>query len=201
MKKILLFAAIFTTTLSFSQVGVFVEKTASEIGKSGDFKLTLISSKNLKTSAVEKRVLLDSKSSSLELNKAGLTELISTMKELKSEYMSKILTSNIEISNTGHTGVEIGASFVLDKPTTTAPVTKKEKYFIDTPEKYYEGKIVNRDATGTYIWKEVTTTAATKEQTGKWMPYVRLSNNSKTNLSVDEFDSLLKFLEENAAKL
>jgi hypothetical protein len=132
-----------------------------------------------------------------------LNDLIATMQELKKEYMSKILTSNIEISSANNAGFEVGASFVLDKVVAATPTTKKEKYFIDTPEKYYEGKIVNRDASGTYIWKDVTTTPAAKEQTGKWMPFIKLGMGSKSpiNLTVEEFNSFLKYLEENSSKL
>lgn len=207
MKKILVLTSIFLTSISFAQVGVFVEKTSTEIGKSGDFKLTLVSNKNVKTAAVDNKILIEAKSlaetKSVELNKAGLLDLIATMQELKKEYMSKVLASNIEISSTNNAGFEVGASFVLDKPTTTTPVTKKEKYYVDTPEKYYEGKIVIRDGSGSYIWKDVTTTPVAKEQTGKWMPFIKLGLGSKspTALTVEEFNAFLKFLEDNSSKL
>lgn len=215
MKKIILLVVLVSSSISFGQnesntnVGTFVEKTSTDLGKILDFRASMLSIKNLNTNSTENRLVVETKGfasndvKNIELDKAGVMEMINTMKNLKSKYFASLLTNNIEVSYTSPMGHEIGGTFVLDKPATTAPVTKKEKYYIDTKEKYYEGKIVNHDAGGPYIWKEVTSTA-TKEVSGKWVPFIRLNNNSsKTtfNLTMEEFESFLKFLEENGTKL
>lgn len=210
MKKVILLATIIFSAVSFAQSqGVLVEKTYTDLGKILGFKATMVTIKNLNTNSSENHLVLDTKGFAasdvkfIDLNKSGVSELIATMKNMQSKYFSTPASGNIEISSTNASGHEIGGVFVLDKPATTATSTKKEKYYVDTKEKYYEGKIVNHDASGTYIWKEVSGTAA-KEITGKWVPFIRLNNISSSttfDMTTEEFESFLKFLEENTSKL
>ncbi len=210
MKKVILLASLVLSAYSFAQnQGAYVEKTFTDLGKILDFKASMVSIKNLGTNTSENHLVLDTKGFAasdvkfIDLTKSGVSELISTMKNMQSKYFGTPASGSVEISFTNAWGHEIGATFVLDKATATAPATKKEKYFIETKEKYYEGKIVNRDASGTYIWKEVSGTAA-KEVTGKWVPFIRLNNNNSSttfSMSMEDYESFLKFLEENSAKL
>ncbi|MCE3295344.1 MAG: hypothetical protein K0R65_1058 [Crocinitomicaceae bacterium] len=210
MKKFILLVTLAISALSFAQNGAFVEKTFTDMGKVLDFKTTMVAVKNLSTNTTVNHLTFESKGFAasdvkvMDLTKEAATEMIATMKNIKSKYFATPATAGgIEISSTNSLGHEIGATFVLDKTAATAPTTKKEKYYIETKEKYYEGKIVNHDASGSYIWKEVTGTAA-KEITGKWEPFIRLNNNSSSatvTMTMEEFDSFVKFLEENAAKM
>jgi hypothetical protein len=216
MKKILVMLAVTLTAYTFGQnenaknIGVFVEKTYTDLGKTLDFKATLVESKNLTNSSVEKYLVLESKGfassdvKSVEMDKATVNDLINSIKNLKSKYLGTQLQNSTEISITNNHGLELGAIFTYEKPTAGTTTTKKEKYYIETKEKYYEGKIVNRDGTGSYIWKEVSVTSAGKENPGKWSAFIRINNfSSKTMyaISVEDLDAFLKFLEENVSKL
>ncbi|MGV3631329.1 MAG: hypothetical protein ACO1O6_08985 [Bacteroidota bacterium] len=208
MKKFILLATLAFSAVSFAQNAVFVEKTFTDLGKILDFKASMVAVKNLSTNAVENHLTFESKGfaasdvKTIDLNKAAASEMIGTMKSIQSKYFATPVGGSIEISSLNSLGHEIGGIFVLDKAASTAPTTKKEKYYIDTKEKYYEGKIVNHDASGTYIWKE--STSNVKEVTGKWVPFIRLNNSSSSttiNLTMEEFESFLKFLEEQTAKM
>lgn len=216
MKKIIVIAtvlfsaAVYAQTDKHTNVGTFVEKTYTDAGKVLDFKAGLLATKNLTTNAVETKLVLESKSFTssdakvIELDKAAVNDLLNSLKSFKTKYLGTILPANADISMTSTKGYEIGGTFTLDKPTASASTTKKEKYYVETKEKYYEGKLVNRDATGSYIWKEITTTAAPKDPTGKWAPYFKLINGFSQvtyTMTVEDLDNFIKFLEETATKL
>lgn len=210
MKKVTLLATLLFSAFSFAQnKGAIVEKTYTDLGKILDFKATMVTVKNVNSNSSENHLVLDTKGfvasdvKFIDLNKSDAGELISMMKNMQTKYFKTPATGNIEVSFTNALGHEIGGVFVLDKPAATATTTKKEKYYIETKEKYYEGKIVNHDASGSYIWKEVSGTAA-KEITGKWVPFIRLNNISSSttfDMTTEEFESFVKFLEENSSKL
>jgi hypothetical protein len=211
MKKLvfLLMLSAWSTASLFSQNSI-KEKTSVEIGKILDFKVSVLTSKDLSNSSTDNKLVLETKSFAaadvrvVELSKSEVETIIATIGTLNSEYLSKTRTSAIEVSYLTSKGFELGAYFelVVEK-TTGTPTTKKEKYYVDTKEKYYEGKIVNSDQAGTFIWKEVQSTTV-KEPTGKWVPFVRLNNSTSKNtttISVDELNAFAKFLTENSSKL
>jgi hypothetical protein len=204
--SILMFGAV-----NAQNEAVLLEKTYSDLGKILDFKASMMTVKNLSSNKSENKLVLEYKSFTssearyIELTKPQLAELITAMNTINSNYFNSSRKTNIEISAQAINGLEVGCIFeiAVDKAGSTA-ATKREKYYIETKDKYYEGKIVNSDQSGTFIWKEVPVTSANKEVIGKWIPFIRTNNitsKTTTNLSIDEFKSLSKFLEENIPKL
>ncbi len=214
MKKItfLLFVStIIFGTLNAQKSPELIEKTFTDLGKILDFKAILNSEKNLSSNTSENKLVLESKSFTssearfIELSKLQVAELITAMNTINSTYFSSTRKTNVEISTTSFNGLEVGCIFevAVEKAAATA-ATKKEKYYIETKDKYYEGKIVNTDQSGTYIWKEVAVTSSNKEVTGKWVPFVRTLNSTSkttTSITIDEFKAFVKFLEENVTKM
>jgi hypothetical protein len=209
--KIIILSLIALISITFSQLNAqfkssLSEKEYSELGKILDFKGNLVTIKDLNGGETEKRIILETKSFTsaelriIELSKKETVDVIAAMNKIKKDYLSNTFNSSIEISYSNGNGFEIGCNFelIVDK---TPVTTKKEKYYVETKEKFYEGKIVSSDQGGTYIWKEVSTT---KEQMGKWNSFIRLNNSSSQypiSISLDDFSTFLKFLEETISKM
>lgn len=208
--RLILLVTAISFVFTVSAQNNLVEKTFVDLGKILDFKSTLITVKDTKTNKEEKKISFESKSFTssdakyVELSKGEVESLIQAITTFNADYFSKSRTSAVEINFSTSKGFEIGAVYelIVEKASAT-PATKKEKYYIETKEKYYEGKIVNTDQSGTFIWKEVQASTA-KEPSGKWTPYVRFVNQSSkysSNITVDELTNFSKFLGEVITKL
>ncbi|MES2397816.1 MAG: hypothetical protein V4549_17520, partial [Bacteroidota bacterium] len=65
--------------------------------------------------------------------------------------------------------------------------TKNEKFYVKTSEKTYEGKTVQTDAKGSYIWKKVEIVAAKTEKTEK-----KIKEKVKPKVKVQTFPSMIE---------
>ncbi|MES2588463.1 MAG: hypothetical protein V4622_05730 [Bacteroidota bacterium] len=215
MKKIVTFltlvsAIVFGTVTAQTKSGL-VEKTYTDLGKVNDFKASMLTVKDLSTSSKENKLVLEYKAFGasdtrfVEFTKSELNDLVKGMTTINTTYPTAAKVANVELAYTTGKGLEIGYMFeVAVEKVASTPTTKKEKYYIETKEKYYEGKIVNSDQSGTYIWKEVSGAAVAKEVVGKWVPFIKMYNSTSkntTSITVDEYNVLLKFFEESNAKI
>lgn len=65
--------------------------------------------------------------------------------------------------------------------------TKNEKFYVKTSEKTYEGKTVQTDAKGSYIWKKVEIVATKTEKTEK-----KIKEKVKPKIKVQTFPSMIE---------
>jgi len=216
MKKIslLLVLALTFGTITAQPKPLLLEKSHTDFGKILDFKASMLTLKDLNSGTTENKLILESKGfivsdlNYISLTKNEVADLINAMNTINSSYLNVKRVSNIEILyNTGK-GVEVACSFevVIEKPLTASTTTKKEKQYINTNEKSFEGKIVNVDQGGKYIWKDVvvTNTPPAKEITGKWVASLNLYNTTTKNampLSIEDFNVFVKFLESTVSKM
>lgn len=71
--------------------------------------------------------------------------------------MSKFLSNKIIVAvDSGQGGGLNWSNMIKDTIDVSTPIeTKNEKFYVTTKEKTYEGKIVQSDSKGTFIWKKV----------------------------------------------
>lgn len=189
-----------------------VEKTFTDVGKVKDIKIVIMAVKNLNANTTKNvlRIEGETKSALTSETKIALIDydeiegLVKAMNSVNSSFSNVTKSGYTEISYETKKGFEVGCGFVLDKGSgSTTQVTKNEKVYITTKGKMFEGKVVNQDDNGSYIWKSITSTQTT-EAKGKWKPYLqieKLNTGSIISLSNDDFKALILLIEEAKTKM
>ena len=189
------------------KAGSLIEKEFINIGKVKNISIKVLKIKNLTTKVtssclrIEYEVyLLGEKVSVLDSDEIdGLTQSMNNM--IVNIFTTKKETYT-EVTFKSRTGFSVGGYFSVDKQNSKIPATKNEKVYVETKEKIFEGKVVNTDEKGNYIWKSITT-SPTEELTGKWQTYIQHAyyNNSSVFLNAEDFKSLLNLFEQAKLKM
>lgn len=194
-----------------NQSGSLIEKQFIPIGKIKGVEVSVMKIKDL-NSNVSKSALrfeyeyksqytTDSKIAVLDNDE--IEGLVKSMNNMIASVFNSTRTVYTEVNFMSRTGFKAGCYFDVKKASNDAPSTKNEKFYVETKETMFEGKSVNKDEKGTYIWKAVTTSPTT-EPTGNWKAFVRLEKhdtNSQIYMSTEDFKTLFSLVEQAKAKL
>ena len=91
------------------------------------------------------------------------------------------------INDTDNTDAASASSNDDDDDFPPVVATKNEKFYVKTSEKTYEGKTVQTDAKGSYIWKKVEIVAPKTEKTEK-----KVKAKVKVKVKVHTFPSMIE---------
>lgn len=158
---------------------------------------------NIKTSGVRIEVKEYSKSiirtEISYIDKNELDDIITSLNTFKSYINSSKDTNYVEL--TFRTKDDFEITCFLEKIKKDNSVnTKNVKTYIDTKESFYEGKQVNKDEKGTYIWKTVSETDSDSSNNiiNKWKIVIESGyiTKSKAYININKLDTLIEIFEQ-----
>jgi len=194
-----------------NQAGTLVEKTFINIGKVKDVKVTVMKIRDLNSDVIKNglRFEYENKGSYTSDTKIAVLDqddidgIVKSMNNMIVNIFNTTKTNYTEVTFKSRSGFEAGCYFSIDRGLgSNTPQTKNEKVYITTTEKMYEGKVVNHDEKGSYIWKQVA--VSTDEPTGKWKAYIQIEkyiSSSIVYLNTEDFKALLNLIEQARAKM
>jgi hypothetical protein len=187
------------------QAGKLIEKNFSKIGETKFVEIEVLKVKDINAgkdfSALRliQKVSLGAKGAINAIDQDEVDALTKSMNAMFSIFNTTRETYT-EVSFTSRSGFKVGSYYSSDK---IAPVSssKNEKVYVETKESMFEGKVVNKDEKGSYIWKAV---VKEPETSGKWKIYIEwelLGINATSYISIEEFKSLLSLVEQAKGKM
>lgn len=162
--------------------------------KSSGVRVDIIDVDGLYTNSIKSRERISF------LDKDELSDLITALKDFKSYIATAKDTNYVELTFRTLDDFEVSCFLDKIKQGDKAGASKNVKTYVDTKESMYEGKQVNKDEKGTYIWKTVT--EASQGPTNKWKISISSGDIYKAQMfiNIDKLDSLIQIF-ENCKKI
>jgi hypothetical protein len=187
------------------QAGSLLEKTFLKIGSVKTLEVVVLKVKDINTGKGFSALRFEYElpyTKDQKINAVDQDEVDALTKSMNAMFAIFNTTKEnyTEVVFKSRSGFKIGSYYSSEK---TAPISssKNEKVYVETKEAMFEGKVVNKDDKGTFIWKTVT---PKQEVNGKWVIYAEwevYGVNPTMALSSEEFKSLLSIIEQAKTKM